>query len=162
MVITAPDSSTSTLAERGATDGSRLRSTIGSTASVRASFSRLPPTPCWENTYRLEAHTKFLPDRVSSIIYQIFQDALTNKSYDPKKCTGLACELCDKIKMAVKQLGLPRHKIVSMVTIGQRRDEGLRVASRCLWNPAFDSYASCTFKNSSLFAVGTVYVCYFE
>ena len=164
MIITAPGSSTQL--ERSGTCGSQqlrnLMSSSSSAVSVRTA-SRLPPTPCWENTYRLEPRSKFLPNKVSGIISQVLRDALANKSYDAKKCAALSCELCDKIKAAVKQLDLPRYKIVSMVTIGQLRDEkGLRIASRCLWNPAFDSYASCSFKNSSLFAVGTVHACYFE
>lgn len=163
VIITAPESKL----ERSGTCGSlQLRSIVDSCSTLSAVRTpRAPPTPTlrWDNTYRLEPRTKFLPNKVSGIIFQILRDALASKSYDPKTCVALASELCDKIKSAVKQLDLPRYKIVSMVTIGQLVDkEGLRIASRCLWNPAFDSHASCSFKNSSLFAVGTVYACYFE
>lgn len=163
MIITAPDSSSQL--ERAGTGASvQFRATESSTASGQVSVSRAQPTPSctWENSYRLEPRTRFLPDKVEGIISQVLQDALANKPYDPSKCAIQACELCDKIKAAVKQLNFPRYKIVSMVTIGQLQDEGIRMASRCLWNPSFDSYASCSFKNSSLFAVGIVYVCYLE
>jgi len=32
------------------------------------------------------------------------------------------------------------------------KDQGVRVASRCLWDTATDNYASTDYKNESLFA----------
>ena len=168
MIITAPAAGSGTQLERTGTGGSVQFRTTESTASGQGSVSRAQPTPFWENayrlenSYRLEPQKKFLPDKVKGIISQVLQDALANKPYDPSKGAAQACELCEKIKAAVKQLDIPRYKTVTMVTIGQLKDEGIRVASRCLWNPAFDSFASYSFKNSSLFAVGIVYACYLE
>lgn len=43
-----------------------------------------------------------------------------------------------------------RYKVVVQTTIGQMRDQGIRIASRCLWDPTTDNYASCSFSNVSL------------
>lgn len=40
-----------------------------------------------------------------------------------------------------------RFKIVVQTTIGQMRDQGIRIASRCLWDPTTDNYASCSYTN---------------
>jgi len=42
-----------------------------------------------------------------------------------------------------------RFKIVVQTTIGQMRDQGIRIASRCLWDPTTDNYASCSYTNVS-------------
>lgn len=44
----------------------------------------------------------------------------------------------------------PRYKVVVQVTLGQMRDQGVRVASRCLWDTAHDNYASASFSNVSI------------
>ena len=40
-----------------------------------------------------------------------------------------------------------RFKIIVQTTIGQMRDQGIRIASRCLWDAATDNYASCSYSN---------------
>lgn len=78
-------------------------------------------------------------------------------------CSKLACELSEKIKDEVKQkMNLPRRKLVSFVTIGAQQGQGARVASRCVWNEKADCYASSSYKNSSLFAVGIVFAIFLE
>jgi tctex1 domain-containing protein 2 len=37
--------------------------------------------------------------------------------------------------------------VVVQVTLGDMREQGIRVASRCLWDPSTDNYASAAFKN---------------
>ena len=78
-------------------------------------------------------------------------------------CSKLACELSESIKEEVKQkMDLPRRKLVSFVTIGAQQGQGARVASRCVWNEKADRYASSSYKNSSLFAVGVVFAVFLE
>lgn len=46
-------------------------------------------------------------------------------------------------------LRIPRYKVVVQVTLGELKEQGIRVASRCLWDPSTDNYASAGFKNVS-------------
>lgn len=55
-----------------------------------------------------------------------------------------------------------RYKIVVQVTIGQMKDQGVRVASRCLWDTATDNYASVHLKNQSLWCSAMVFGVYTE
>ena len=117
----------------------------------------------FENTYRTEPTTKFFPDRVSDIIRNQLEHSLGEVTYDQQMCSKLACELSESIKDEVKQkVDLPRRKLVSFVTIGEERGQGVRVVSRCIWNEKFDNYASSSYKNSSLFAVGVVFAVFSE
>ncbi|XP_076829018.1 dynein light chain Tctex-type 5 isoform X3 [Brachyhypopomus gauderio] len=66
------------------------------------------------------------------------------------------------VKARVKDLMIPRYKIIVVISIGQLADHSMQMSSRCLWDAANDTCASHTFKNSSLFAVANVYGVYFE
>lgn len=53
-----------------------------------------------------------------------------------------------------------RYKIVVQVTIGHMKDQGVRVASRCLWDTHTDNYASVHFKNQSMWCSAMVFGLY--
>ena len=46
------------------------------------------------------------------------------------------------IKEKVKDLGYERYKLVVQVTVGEKTGQGIRLASRCLWDTATDKYVS--------------------
>jgi tctex1 domain-containing protein 2 len=60
----------------------------------------------------------------------------------------------------IVSLGKSRYKIVVQTTIAQMRDQGVRVASRCLWDPTTDNYASCSYSNVSRYFYCIEYACY--
>lgn len=66
------------------------------------------------------------------------------------------------IRARVKELMIPRYKIVILVHIGQLTGQSMQISSRCLWDTSNDTFASHFFKNSSLFGVASVYAVYFE
>lgn len=45
---------------------------------------------------------------------------------------------------------MPRYKIVVQAALGEKRKQGARVASRCLWDINTDNYASYSFENVSV------------
>ena len=47
-------------------------------------------------------------------------------------------------------LKMPRYKIVVQAALGQKRKQGARVASRCLWDINTDNYTSYSFENVSI------------
>lgn len=73
----------------------------------------------------------------------------------------LICPL-QVIRARVKDLMIPRYKIVVLVHIGQLTGQSMQISSRCLWDAANDTFASYSFKNSSLYGVATVYAVYIE
>ena len=44
-------------------------------------------------------------------------------------------------------MNIPRYKVVIQTTIGQLRDQGIRVASRCLWDLSTDNYSAVNYTN---------------
>ena len=66
------------------------------------------------------------------------------------------------IKAKTKQLEFTRYKLITHVVIGQDTDHSVEVASRCLWNPTTDNFATATFRNDSLYAVAMVFGIYMD
>lgn len=55
-----------------------------------------------------------------------------------------------------------RYKLISLATIGEKKDQDVRVGSRCVWDTQWDSFATATFQNPHIYAVATVYALYYE
>ena len=125
-----------------------------------ADFNR----PSYENTYRLEPKEtdRFYPSKVRDIIRDIIEKHLKDKEYDHAMAKTQSEKIADEIKAAVKNLNLPSYKIVCQTVIGQLQGQGVRVASKCLWDEQNDNYASYTFTNPSLFCTGIVFGFYYE
>lgn len=45
------------------------------------------------------------------------------------------------------EMNLARYKYVVQVVIGEQRGEGVRMGSRCFWDPETDNVASETYVN---------------
>ncbi|KAJ3247515.1 Tctex1 domain-containing protein 3 [Chytriomyces hyalinus] len=123
-----------------------------------------PPTNAlvYENTYKLKPDKKFQSEPVRRIAEEILQNALKKAKYDPNKVVDLSAKIGNEILAAVKKLEYDRYKIVVDVSIGEFKGQGIRVASRCLWDTTTDTYTSASFKNASLFAVAIIFGCFFE
>jgi hypothetical protein len=50
---------------------------------------------------------------------------------------------------ASQELNIPRYKIIVQVVLGETKDQGVRVASKCLWDADSDNYASYAYRNVS-------------
>lgn len=120
------------------------------------------PRLTYENTYQLEPKEKFQASKVREIIEDVLKSTLKDDAYDPKACRQSVKTLCEIIKGRVKELKYERYKIVVTVSIGQLKDQGFRMGSRCCWDAKMDTYATASFRNKSLFAVGTVWGVYYE
>ena len=89
-------------------------------------------------------------------------EKLESHTYSPTHSPFLAKLLSTRVLENVKRLNIERYKIVCLVTIGSKASQGLRIASRCLWNDQFDTVVSASFETKDFFAVGTVYGIYYE
>ena len=68
-----------------------------------------------------------------------------------------------QIKAEVKAKGnIPRHKIVVQVVCGQNNAQGVRVASKCLWDKKHDNYATATFSTKDIHITAMVFGLYYE
>ncbi|KAK6182630.1 hypothetical protein SNE40_010271 [Patella caerulea] len=122
------------------------------------------PEVVYQNTYKLKPDEvdRFSTPKVEQIIYSVLESSLKDKEYDAKRCPSLGTKMADQIKEHVKASGLSRYKLVAYVTIVQNMGEGCQQASRCLWDPEVDNFATATFECKSFYAVGSLYAMYYE
>lgn len=57
-------------------------------------------------------------------------------------------------------MNIPRYKIIVQVTIGQMKDQGIKITSRCLWDTTADNYASVSIQNQHVWATAIVFAMY--
>ncbi|NXI97090.1 TC1DA protein, partial [Psophia crepitans] len=99
---------------------------------------------------------------VDDILKDVLGSYLREQSYEPARCRDMAKDMAEVIKARVKDLMIPRYKIVVVTHIGQLNEQSMQIGSRCLWDPVSDTFSSYVFKNASLFALANVYAVYFE
>jgi hypothetical protein len=87
---------------------------------------------------------------VEAEVMKLLQSEMENQKYNASTSIQTSKELCSKILAKVKELGYKRYKFVVQVVITSSSGQGIRVASRCLWDPAKDNFASVVYKNVSI------------
>ncbi|XP_023283081.1 tctex1 domain-containing protein 1 [Seriola lalandi dorsalis] len=121
---------------------------------------RMPVT--MENTYQMGPYKRFPVLAVTDILKDVLTSYLQEEKYEVEWSQKMTKTICEVIRARVKDLMIPRYKIVVLVHIGQLTGQSMQINSRCLWDASSDTFASYSFKNSSLYGVATVYAIYFE
>ncbi|XP_062480437.1 LOW QUALITY PROTEIN: dynein light chain Tctex-type 5 [Pezoporus occidentalis] len=99
---------------------------------------------------------------VDAILRDVLGSCLREQPYEPVRCREMVKDIAEVIKARVKDLMIPRYKIVVVTHIGQLKEPSILIGSRCLWDPVSDTFSSYVFKNASLFALANVYAVYLE
>ncbi|XP_030258375.1 dynein light chain Tctex-type 5 [Sparus aurata] len=122
--------------------------------------ARMPITK--ENTYQLGPSKRFPVPAVTDILKDVLTSYLQDEKYEAEWSQKMTKTICEVIRARVKDLMIHRYKFVVLVSIGQLTGQSMQISSRCLWDASNDTLASYSFKNSSLFGVGSVYAVYYE
>ncbi|XP_060065151.1 dynein light chain Tctex-type 5-like [Ylistrum balloti] len=117
-----------------------------------------------EPTYRMEPKEslKFNFVQVEKIANKVLEDRLCEMKYNPRLCSNMSRLITEEIKDRVKMLKFDRYKIIVIVFIGENKDQGIQIASRCAWDEKVDTFATCNYQNSAIYATATVYGVYNE
>ncbi|XP_026169974.1 dynein light chain Tctex-type 5 [Mastacembelus armatus] len=115
-----------------------------------------------ENTYQMGPYKRFPVPVVTDILKDVLTSYLQEEKYEVEWSQKMTKTICEVIRARVKDLMIPRYKIVVLVHIGQFTGQSMQISSRCLWDASNDTFASYSFKNSSLFGVATVFAVYLE
>lgn len=116
----------------------------------------------FENTYKMEPDYRFNVRVATEIIEEILEENLHDKKYDAVLMSRKTKTLTDLIKERIKELKMTRHKLVTWVLITEKSCQAMQVSSQCIWDHRFDNYASATYANKYLHAVGMVFAVYSE
>ncbi|KAM4871651.1 dynein light chain Tctex-type 5 [Thomomys bottae] len=115
-----------------------------------------------ENTYQLRPTKPFPVVTVNYILKDVLTNYLQEEEYEPELCRQMTKTIAEVIKARVKELMIPRYKLVVIIHIGQLNGQSLLIGNRCLWDPESDTVSSYVFRNASLFALANVYAVYLE
>lgn len=128
-----------------------------------------------EPTYAMEPDDdeRFSSTKVKMIAQDVLRVELDEAKIDDKwiedwadfgdDFESLSKTIADIVKNKCKtELCLPRYKILVQVTIGQMKDQGVGITSRCLWDTNTDNYASISYRNEVIWASCTVFGVYAE
>jgi len=116
----------------------------------------------YENTYQLEPSERFPVKPMQMMLEEVLAEFLEEQTYEKDNCPKLTKSISDVVKSRAKELVNPRYKIICVAHIGQIGGQGVRIGSRCLWNTQHDNCANAVFKNSTLFAIASVYGIYYD
>uniref|UniRef100_A0A8D3CCR0 Dynein light chain Tctex-type family member 5 n=2 Tax=Scophthalmus maximus TaxID=52904 RepID=A0A8D3CCR0_SCOMX len=120
------------------------------------------PVVTMENTYQMGPYKRFPVPAVTDILKDVLTTYLQQEKYEVEWSQKMSKTICEVIRARVKELMIPRYKVVVLVHIGQLTGQSMKITSRCLWDASTDTFASYSFKNSSLCGVGTVFAVYLE
>lgn len=130
--------------------------------TISSGVQRLFIEPETYNTYHMEPQKKFEHWKVTEIIKKAFEEHMITSSYDREFCQYMSKIIADSIKEQVKSLQFSRYKIISVVSIGQKTGQSVRMASTFAWDSTFDCYAQYVFERADIYAFGVVYGIYCE
>lgn len=118
----------------------------------------------YEPTFRTKPYDekKFSPSAVRAVIEDVVTNTLKGKVWAGEEETLWTVSISEQIKARVKDLDFPRYKLVVQVVMGENKLQGVRVASRCLWDADTDNFATFAYKNDSLWCTAMVFGTYTE
>jgi len=115
----------------------------------------------YEPTYRLKPYDekKFSPSAVKAVCEEIVNATLQGKAWNGDEEAVWSVDMTEQIKAKVVAMDFARYKIVVQIVLGQNKNQGVRVASRCLWDTETDNYASYTFSSDAMWCTAMVFGC---
>ncbi|KAG5500422.1 hypothetical protein JKF63_03515 [Porcisia hertigi] len=109
------------------------------------------------------AGTKFSVPAVVRLIKDVCEEMVgPERPYVYEEAQPLIKDLCAEIQHRAVRLGYERYKLVTHATVAEAASQGMRVASRCLWDPETDNYASYTYSSQYIHITISVFGIYWE
>ena len=115
-------------------------------------------------TYKMdpEPRKRFNPNAVQEIIQNVLRDRLQEYEYSRFTAPKFAKVLSGVLNDKVKELDFPRYRFVTNVIIVENKQQGVSFASRCVWDPKNDAYATGQYKRETFIAVASIHGVYFD
>lgn len=160
--VNAAGGAANTSGGTGAATNQRARRQSSRTSIPRAGFDRRLIR--YENTYRMEPDDEHKVDivRLRRVATSVIETAIAGYKYDPNQGKQFSLALADRIRSQIKQLPFQRYKLVVQVSIGEKKGQDLRVASRCVWDLKWDRHLTITKETPDAYVTVTIFLVYTE
>ncbi|XP_063822241.1 dynein light chain Tctex-type 5-like [Ostrinia nubilalis] len=130
------------------------------TSQLGIEFKR--PPMLFLNTFQLEPKPKFHIAQVKAVVEEMLDSNFTGHKYNVQESTGLTIRLANELMRKIKTMGFNRHRIITIVTIGQKRAQSYNNALAFVWDHERDSYVNTQREVSSAFIQVTVLAVYLD
>jgi hypothetical protein len=134
------------------TAAGRVRRQSSRTSIPRAGYDRMEP----EDDHKVDLA------RLRRVATSVIETAISGYKYDPNQGKQFSLALAERIRGQIKQLPFQRYKIVVQVSIGQKKGQDLRVASRCMWDLKWDRHLTISKETSDAYVTVTIFLVYTE
>ena len=106
---------------------------------------------------------KFYPSKAQELIKSTLEQNLRGYEFDVASLPLKTDELTKTLRDAVRNWSSQtRYKYVVQVVLGEIKQQGLKITSKCLWDVNSDNYASYTFRTETYYCTALVFACYNE
>eukprot|EP00758_Cryptobia_borreli_P011820 Tbor_TRINITY_DN5693_c1_g2::TRINITY_DN5693_c1_g2_i1::g.9258::m.9258 len=105
---------------------------------------------------------KFIKKDVEAMLEEVLTQRFTDVPYSWDDSAQFSKEATADIQEQMEGMGYRRYKFVVQVTIAEAAQQGIRIASRCLWDPDVDNYAEFTFSTQHMHVNALVFGLYWE
>lgn len=106
---------------------------------------------------------KFSVHAAERVIKEVCEKMVgSDRPYVYEEAQPLIKDLCAEIQQRLVRLGYERYKLVTHATVTEAANQGMRIASRCLWDPETDNYASYTYSSEYMHVSVAVFGVYWE
>ncbi|XP_026742832.1 tctex1 domain-containing protein 1-like [Trichoplusia ni] len=120
------------------------------------------PALIFLNTYQLDSHFKFSVPAVRKVIDHVLDEYFTEHKYNLQESPAATMLIAGEILRDVKALGFNRYRILSVVTMGQKRSQCYNNAVAFLWDHERDNYVNTHREVTSAFIQVTVFGVYLD
>ncbi len=129
----------------------------GSPASGSPALGRL--------TTHKENDVTYEENELGGLIHHILESHLCNVEFDHTKASelcGLLSKVLEKsVKSRLSENG-KNFKISAIVYMAEVKDDGMKMATQCAWEPNQDHFAMATYETDTLFVVAMVFAVLFN
>ena len=112
--------------------------------------------------WKPEPGTKFLRRDVEKVIGEIVTGYVGDKPYVSSEAMAMSREMATQIQDRVASMKYIRYKVVVQVFVTENCNQGMRIASRCLWDPENDGFAEFNHSTKHMHVTALVFGLYWE
>uniref|UniRef100_A0A2A4IXG2 Uncharacterized protein n=1 Tax=Heliothis virescens TaxID=7102 RepID=A0A2A4IXG2_HELVI len=114
------------------------------------------------NTYQTEPRVRFHPPSVKRAMKEVLDKHFTGHVYSATVSPGLTIVIAGEIMRQVKKLGFNRYRIISVVTIVQKKGQNYDNAVSFLWDHERDGIANTQREIHTALIQATVFGVYLD
>ncbi|XP_026329945.1 tctex1 domain-containing protein 1-like [Hyposmocoma kahamanoa] len=137
-----------------------VRPVEGRSSQVGFEFKR--PILAYFPTYQLNPCAKFNTFYVTKMAQLLLEENFTGHKYNSVDTPNLALRTAYELMKRVKTMNFNRYRIISIVTIGQKRSQSYNNAITLLWDDERDDYVDVHKELSTCFIQATIFGIYLD